>query len=152
MDLGGYPERVKTIETIRLANFRRLVDELKEGGLSRDNAVATAMGISAPYLSQLGKGVRGSIESDAARKIERKAGKPEGWLDTDFDLWPFPDGELLARVERLRPEQRIEVQGAMRTAIMALEPNQPPPEAALTRKVVPFRPLGKSKRNKSQKK
>ena len=118
----GYPAWVKTIEAIRMANFKRLAEELRErDGLSSDKAVADAMGISGAYMSQLGKGVRGAINSVAARKIERKAQKPEGWMDTDFDLWPFPDVELLERVERLLPNQRIEVQGAMRRAIADFE-------------------------------
>lgn len=117
----GYPQWVKTIETIRLENLKRLMDDLRESeGLSTGRAVAKALGISAPYLSQIKNSVRGTIDSVAARKIERKAEKPEGWMDTDFDLWPFPDVELLADVESLKPEQRIEVQGAMRQAILAL--------------------------------
>jgi transcriptional regulator with XRE-family HTH domain len=121
MKARGYPAWVKTIEVIRLANLNRLVAELKASGLSTDKAVADAMGISAAYLSQLGKGVRDSINSDAARKIERKAEKPEGWMDTDFDLWPFPDAELLVQVESLDRDQRVEVQGAMRTKMREFE-------------------------------
>jgi hypothetical protein len=117
----GYPVTVKTIEAIRLANLKRLADELRNSGLVSDKAIATAMGISAAYLSQLGKGVRCKINSTAARKIENKAKKPEGWMDTDFELWPFPDKELLAQVELLRPDQRIEVQLAIRQAIALLE-------------------------------
>lgn len=129
-----YPAVVKTIETIRLENFFRLAEEVRlRDRLSTDKAVAAAVGISGGYLSQLNSGVRSAIESDAARKIERTAEKPTGWMDTNFDLWPFPDRSLLERVERLKIDQRIEVQGAMRQALDAIErsssalPTPPPP-------------------------
>ncbi len=106
-----------------MANYRRLVAELQE---DRDRPltaadIARAFGISNVYAWQLENGKRDSINSKAARLIERKCDKPEGWMDTNFELWPFPDTDLLARVEELRPDQRIEVQGAMRRAVIAFE-------------------------------
>lgn len=116
-----YPVWVKTIEAIRLANYRKLLAELAE---DRDPLkgveIASALGISAAYVSQLERGIRDSIDSKAARKIERTANKPEGWMDTDFDLWPFPDAGLLAEIESLKPPQRVEVQLAIRQALELL--------------------------------
>lgn len=114
MEPATYPVWVKTIEAIRLANLSRLAEEFTRGGLTTDRAVAQALGISAAYLSQMRKGVRAAIGSAAARKIERKAGKPEGWMDTDFDLWPFPDAALLGVIETLDRDQRVEIQGVIR--------------------------------------
>lgn len=128
----GYPVRVKTIEAIRMANLKRLEDELREGGLSTDKAVAKAMGISAPYLSQMKTLERGAIGSTAARKIERTAEKPEGWMDTDFDLWPFPDADLLAQVERLVRDQRIAVQHAIWQALDLIEKRKAVPSGKST--------------------
>lgn len=115
-----YPDWMRTIEATRMANYRRLVEELK-GGREKITGpeIATALGISAVYAWQLENGKRDTIDSKAARKMERKADKPEGWMDTDFDLWPFPDKSLLARVEALTEEQRVEVQGAIRQALSA---------------------------------
>jgi hypothetical protein len=116
---------VKTIEAVRMANYRRLVAELRGDAESiRPVTISRALGISNVYAWQLENGKREAIDSKAARLIERNMGKPEGWMDTDFELWPFPDVDLLARVERLKPEQRIEVQAAMRHALSLLEPGR----------------------------
>lgn len=117
-----YPDWVKTIEAVRLANYRRLVAEL-QGNKSepiRPADIARALGISKVYAWQLENGKRDSIDSKAARLMEREMGKSEGWMDTDFDLWPFPDATLLERVERLGPSQRLEVQYAIRRALSDL--------------------------------
>lgn len=117
-----YPAWVKTIEAVRLANYRRIVAELTgEKESIRPADIARALGISKVYAWQLENGKRNTIDSKAARLMEREMGKPEGWMDTDFDLWPFPDATLLERVERLQPEQRIEIQGAIRQALATLE-------------------------------
>jgi transcriptional regulator with XRE-family HTH domain len=114
----AYPAVVKTMEAIRLENFFLLAEEVRErDNLLTDKAIAEALGISAGYLSQLQTGVRSVIDSAAARKIERATKKPTGWLDTDFDLWPFPDRSLLEEVERLERDQRVELQGALRQAL-----------------------------------
>lgn len=112
-----------------MANYKRLVAELQQvnEGPVRPVDIARALGISKVYAWQLENGKRDAIDSKAARLIERKAGKPEGWMDTDFELWPFPDASLLERVEQLRPDQRVEVQGAIRQALAAIE-QQPKPQ------------------------
>lgn len=114
----AYPAAVKTMDAIRLENFFLLAEEVRErDNLVTDKAIAKALGISAGYLSQLRTGVRSVIDSAAARKIERATKKPTGWMDTDFDLWPFPDRSLLEEVERLERDQRVELQGALRQAL-----------------------------------
>lgn len=107
---------MRTIEAVRLENFRRLVAEIRGGGESEPTgqAVADAVGVSSVYAWQLMTGKRENIDSKAARKMEAAMEKPEGWMDTDFQLWPFPDVDLLAQVERLDRDQRIEMQGALR--------------------------------------
>lgn len=55
----------------------------------KDAEVAFELGISKVYAWQLRTGKRESIDSPAARKIEVAAGRPEGWLDTNFKMWPF---------------------------------------------------------------
>lgn len=110
-----YPFWMRTIEAIRLANYRRLIEEVKgDRDIIRGVEIAAALGITPAYVSQLANGVRTSIDSVAARKIERQAGKPEGWMDTDFEMWPFPDADLLGRLERLKPAERIEIQGVIK--------------------------------------
>jgi transcriptional regulator with XRE-family HTH domain len=118
----GYPDWVKTIEAVRLTNYRRLVAELQADteGPIRPVDIARALGISKVYAWQLENGKRDAIDSKAARLMEREMEKPEGWMDTDFDLWPFPDASLLQRVERLGLDQRIEVQYAIRRALSDL--------------------------------
>lgn len=122
MVASPYAFWVKTIEVIRLANYRRLVNELRTGDdPARPVEIARALGISKVYAWQLENGKRTVIDSKAARMMERHAGKEEGWMDTDFDAWPFPDAELLARVEALKNEQRIEVQGVLRRMLTDFE-------------------------------
>jgi hypothetical protein len=70
------------------------------------------------------EGKRDAIDSRAARKIERAVEKPEGWMDTDFELWPFPDKALLEQIEGLKLDHRLEIQGAMRQALAALAATQ----------------------------
>lgn len=113
---------MKTIEAVRLENFRALVREIQgeQDAEPTGQAVGTALGVSSVYAWQLMKGKRAKIDSKAARTMEAAMDKPEGWMDTDFALWPFPDAALLAQVEQLDPTQRIEVQGAMRQAIANL--------------------------------
>lgn len=125
MDYRGYCLWVKTIEAIRMANYRRLVSDLQGDGdvPMRPPDIARALGISKVYAWQLENGKRTAIESKAARLMERKAGKPEGWMDTDFELWPFPDRELLGRVERLKHDDRVEIQGIIKDKILRLENN-----------------------------
>lgn len=117
-----YPLAVKTIEAIRLENYRTVVADLarERGHEINGPEIAAALGLSAVYVWQLSNGKRSSIESKAARKIEQTLGKPEGWLDTDFSLWPFP-GIDAARFERLSQQQKTEIQGVVRRMIMDFE-------------------------------
>lgn len=121
---------MRTIEAVRLENFGRLLKEIRGDGPEPAAAhVAAALGISGVYAWQLMTGKRTNIDSKAARLMERKAEKPEGWLDTDFELWPFPDASLLAAVEQLNAMERAEVQGAIRDKLSQfgkLQPTPPP--------------------------
>lgn len=86
-----YPVGVKTVDEIRLANYRRLTAEVQEH-LGREPSgveLADALGISAAYVSQIKTGKRTNIEEESARKMEDKRGKERGWMDNDQDLWPF---------------------------------------------------------------
>lgn len=127
---------MRTIEAVRLENFRRLVDELRgdDGEEPNAPAVAAAVGISSVYAWQLLTGKRQNIDSKTARGMERAMEKPEGWMDTDFALWPFPDVDLLAQVEKLTRDKRVELQGVIRAALsdaarIAMEPPTPSPKA-----------------------
>lgn len=124
MNTTCYPALVRTIEEIRLANYRRLINELQEElRLERPPngpEVSAAFGISTVYAWQLVKGKRTNIDSQAARTIEKKMEKPIGWLDMDSELWPFPGIEY-ERVDRLTRDQKIEIQGAMRTLLNDFE-------------------------------
>lgn len=93
---------MKTIEVIRLENYKRLVAELGDG--VKPPAIARALGISTVYAWQLENGKRDSIDSKAARRIERNADREPGWLDNDPALWPF---KLLQwdRVSLLTPSE-----------------------------------------------
>lgn len=85
-----------------------------------DAEIATSLGISSVYAWQIKTGKRASIESKAARKIETAVGKPEGWFDTDFDLWPFP-GIDQERFAKLLPDEKIEIQGSVRKMMLDFE-------------------------------
>lgn len=70
-----------------MENYKRLVAELGDG--VKPPAIASALSISKVYAWQLENGKRLAIDSKAARKMERKIGKPDGWMDNDPDFWPF---------------------------------------------------------------
>lgn len=122
-----YPAQVLTIEQIRLQNYATLIQELgRERGYDlKDPEVAAALGISKVYAWQIRNKKRSAIDSKAARKMEAMAGKPLGWLDTNFDLWPFP-GIDAASFERLSQEQKLEIQGSVRSLLLAFEKKEPP--------------------------
>jgi transcriptional regulator with XRE-family HTH domain len=123
MCASAYPAWVKTIEVIRMANYHRLVAELQgDGPPLRSADVARALGISKVYAWQLENGKRDAIDSKAARLIERSMKKEEGWMDTDFELWPFPDAELLVALTALKRDQRLEIQGVIRRHLAELQP------------------------------
>lgn len=115
MSASLYPDPMRTIEEIRLENYRTLIAELEVelGSEIGDAEVALHLGISKVYAWQLRSGKRSKIESPAARKIEKAAEKPVGWLDTDFKLWPFP-GISPDRFDSLTRDERIEIQGQVR--------------------------------------
>lgn len=117
-----YSGFVKTIEEIRMENFRRLVEEIERerGHEMNGPEVAKALGLSSVYVWQLRNGQREAIDSKAARKIELKTGRPKGWLDTDTALWPFPGIEF-DRYLRLSAEQKLEIQGSVRKMIIDFE-------------------------------
>lgn len=109
-----------------MANYKRLVTELRDEGASvRPADIARALGISKVYAWQLENGKRESIDSKAARAIEREMHKPVGWLDTDFELWPFPDADLLGRIEALDYARRLELQGVLRKVLADFEQATP---------------------------
>lgn len=112
-----YPVRVRTIEAIRLANYRRIVDALRKDDEEIKNpAIAGALGLSSVYVWQIENGRRSVIESKAARLIERRMQKPEGWMDTDHDLWPF-DSATLDAIRSLQPHDRYEIQGVLKSEL-----------------------------------
>lgn len=113
---------MKTIESIRLQNYANLVKELTEarGRDLKDPDVAKELGISKVYAWQIRNKKRESIDSKAARTIEETAGKPVGWLDTDFSLWPFP-GISSDRFDRLTDDEKLEIQGAVRRMMIEFE-------------------------------
>jgi hypothetical protein len=113
---------MRTVEEIRLENYWRLVQELREE-LRREPTgadIKELTGISTAYASQLKHKVRSNIDSVAARKIESKARKPRGWLDTDFSQWPFPGLER-SRFDALTRSQRDELQGIVRRELEQFE-------------------------------
>ncbi len=78
---------MKDIDEIRRDNLRRI--EADAGGLSE---AAKLVGMSPAQFANLREGAKDSktgkrrgMRKDTARRIEQAAGKPTGWLDTDFD-------------------------------------------------------------------
>lgn len=122
MPADCYAFDVRTIEEIRLANFKLLTAELADllKCAPKPPAIAEFMGISKVYAWQLVTGKRTNIESKAARDIEAKTEKPTGWMDTDFSLWPFPDIDP-ARIDGLTVAQRAELQVLLRQSIETFE-------------------------------
>lgn len=122
MGAPDYPFLVRTIEQIRLDNFQRLVAELTEE-IRRDPTaaeIAAFTGISTVYAWQIQSGKRKSIESKAARRIDRHTQKGEGWMDTDYMLWPFP-GIPPSRFETLKRDDVIEIQALVKKALREME-------------------------------
>lgn len=113
---------MRTIEEIRLENFGRLCKELQDelGEELTDLEVSRHLGISKVYAWQLRTGARDKIDSKTARKFEAKANKPEGWMDTDSRLWPFP-GIDPGRFSALSHDQKIEIQGLVRERVERFE-------------------------------
>lgn len=111
---GDYAASVMTCAEIRLANFQRLLKEFDadEGGAMSGPKFAELLGITPVYVWQLKKGKRAKIDEIAARKIERKLGKPRGWMDNDPTFWPFADIDL-DRVQRLGKPARDKLEGAL---------------------------------------
>ena len=106
---------MRTIDEIRMENYRRLVSKMS-GGLSTppiDAEVALAFGISKVYAWQLRNGKRNSIDSVAARKIERAQNLERGWMDNH---WPFPNLDQSA-FDQLEDWQKLEIQGFLREKI-----------------------------------
>lgn len=70
------------INSVRLANLQRLIDERFDG---RKATLAAAIGKQPDYVSRwFSKRAkhRRNISAASARAIERAAGKPPGWMDT----------------------------------------------------------------------
>ena len=90
-----YSASVKTIDVIRLQNYKALLAEAGarlEADLRRtptDAELARELGISGAYVSQLKNEKRAKIQDKAARGMESKQGKDVGWMDNDHSLWPF---------------------------------------------------------------
>ena len=71
-----------------------------------------------------------SLDKSTARYIEKKTGKPEGWMDQPLaaggesitqSSWPFsPD--LLSQVLDLNDRERLQLEGAMRLALAQIRP------------------------------
>lgn len=102
---------VNTIEQIRRANLLTLISDAKS-----IQAVADTIERSHAQVSQWknmskrsDSGRPAVIESDSARMIEAKFGKPQGWMDHDHTLWPFT-AELLTELTKIPREvvRRIE--------------------------------------------
>lgn len=76
---------VRTVDDIRRENLGTLVRDA--GGVT---ALATIVGVDTAQMSQWlngskesSTGRRRGMRADSCRKVEAKAGKPPGWLDTD---------------------------------------------------------------------
>jgi len=108
---------MKSISEIRLANLELIIEEVGTAEL-----VAERSGLSPVYISQIRSGAidiktgkRRNLGSVAARKLEKGAEKPAGWMDQDHnrgpdgnDRWPFP---------RIDPAEYEKLSDAQRTAI-----------------------------------
>lgn len=71
---------------------------------------------------------RGNVPSERRREVANVLGltldQLEGYAPLPWDKpaeWPFEDRDLYDRVRSLDPEQRLEVQGAMRKTLVDLE-------------------------------
>lgn len=96
----------KTVEEIRLANLRLLIEECPEYRKGKKTAragslaaVALYCDTTASYLSQIlirfkHNGKTRQVGTDLARKLEKGAGKPEGWMDTSHEEINSQENEL----------------------------------------------------------
>jgi hypothetical protein len=107
-------------ESPRRARRRaRLETLLKEAGGPAQAERDT--GTKKSHFSAMLSGRRG-LGDELAAKLEEHYGKPAGWFDAEDAPagWPFP-GIDSARFERLKDDQKIEVQGAVRKMISDFE-------------------------------
>lgn len=74
-----YSRAVTTIKDIRRENLTLLLTEYRRDGKTQAD-FARALDVEPAYVSQLVTGVR-EIGDKTGRKVERVAGKPEGWMD-----------------------------------------------------------------------
>jgi hypothetical protein len=108
---------MKSVQEIRLANLRLLLDECGSGrGAASKLAVLT--GVKAPYISQLRNirdhsgGKRRTMGDDTARKLEVGMEKPYGWMDTDHGpAQTHDEAQLVDSYRMLTKGQREKLMG-----------------------------------------
>lgn len=96
----------KTVEEIRLANLRLLVEQCPEYRKGKRvvqagtrAALACYCKTSASYLNQIlirfkHNGKIRHVGTDLARKLEKGTGKPEGWMDTPHEEIDSQENQL----------------------------------------------------------
>jgi phage repressor protein C with HTH and peptisase S24 domain len=100
----SYNNLMKSIVTIRLENFRRLLAKHKQAEIAR------LMGRGPGQVQQwaakaMGRDTKGSrnIDDDSARLIEKALGLPENWMDQDHDALAASVVEPVALTDPNRP-------------------------------------------------
>jgi hypothetical protein len=134
---------MKTVQEIRLANFRLLLAEAKTQA-----ELARAADLKQPYINQLARGALQngkprSIGDEAARKFEAGMNKPVGWMDRDNSVAATLlselnglEGQLVTLYRQLDDEGKEELLGY---ANRLLTEHNPEPS--------PANPFGKGKKS-----
>ena len=117
---GRYARAVSTIQDIRRANLRFLLEEVADDiGAQRGAAaeLSRRAGISAPFISQYlnyrtHSGGKERLMGDGqARQIEQGVGKPLGWMDVDRTVaTDWKEAALLDKLRLLTQDQRAAIE------------------------------------------
>ena len=102
-----------------------LIDEALHRKKRNRTWLAKQLGIGVAAIGQWDKrGVPAKQTKDIARLLELTRDQIEGdeaapWAKDGS--WPFPDAELLTRIERLTRDQKVEIQGKLRDVVKEYE-------------------------------
>lgn len=113
--------RMRSIDEIRLRNLERILEENYGGGRGSRSRLAEDLGVALTTISRyfLSGKYHGNISSDMARRIEKIAGRPEGWMDQEH-----VDTELLAEtivaVDELVNKLRFKMDAKRRAKLIAI--------------------------------
>lgn len=114
-------------DDLRLTRQRRLRILIQDMGTGGRIKLANAIGVEPNYISQLTSSrLKKPFGEDTARKLERAAGRPQYWLDTeDQAVWRERGGEWPFSFDRslwdnLPAARRIEIESSLHATLLGM--------------------------------